>query len=174
MKPVSIRYTIAAAALALLLSGCATRATMPEAGTVFVIVRHAEKAADDPKDPSLSELGRMRAQRLAERLRDAPVSAVYATGYRRTQQTAAPTATAHRLDVITYDAAMPATDFAAELRAARTAGTVLVVGHSNTVPAIVGALCACEVAPLRENEYERWITVHIDADDKIEMKETRY
>ncbi len=174
MKIVSIRGAIAAAALVTLLCGCATRATMPEAGTVFVIVRHAEKAADDPKDPSLSESGQARAQRVAERLADARVTAAYATGYQRTQQTAAPTAATHRLDVITYDAAMPATDFAAELRASRTAGTVLVVGHSNTVAAIAGALCACEIAPLRDDEYDRWITVRIDADGKSKMEETRY
>ena len=46
---------------------------------VFVLVRHAEKAAGDPKDPSLSEIGLARAQRLAVSLKDAPVAAVYAT-----------------------------------------------------------------------------------------------
>lgn len=174
MKIVSIRGAIAAAALGTLLCGCATRSTMREAGAVFVIVRHAEKGADDPKDPSLSESGHARAQRLAERLADVQVKAVYATGYRRTQQTAAPTAAAHRLDVRTYAAGMPAADFATELRASHMDGTVLVIGHSNTVAAIAGALCACEVAPLRDDEYDRWITVRIDADGKSKLEETRY
>ena len=174
MKIVSLRGAIAASALTLLLCGCATRATMPEAGTVFVIVRHAEKAADDPKDPSLSESGHARAQRIAERLADARVTAVYATAYRRTQQTAAPTALAHRLEVRTYAAGMQAADFATELRASHMDGTVLVVGHSNTVAAIAGALCMCEVAPLRDDEYDRLITVRIDADGKSKLEETRY
>lgn len=174
MKIVSIRGAIAAAALALLLCGCATRATMPEAGTMFVIVRHAEKAADDPKDPSLSESGHARARRLAERLRDAPVSAVYATGYRRTQQTAAPTAVAHRVGVRTYDASTPTTDFAAQLRTAHPDETVLVVGHSNTVAAIAGALCACEVASLRDDEYDRLIEIRIDRNGNARIQEQRY
>ena len=34
--------------------------------TTFILVRHAEKATDDPKDPNLSEAGLMRAQSLAK------------------------------------------------------------------------------------------------------------
>ena len=174
MKPVSIRAAIAAAALAVFLCGCTTRATKEGAVTAFVIVRHAEKAMDDPKDPVLSATGRTRAQRLAERLADADVTAVYATGYRRAQQTAAPTALAHRLDVSTYDAETPAADFAAQLRATHPGGTVLVVGHSNTVATIAGTLCACQVAPLRDDEYDRWITVRIMTDGKIGIEDKRY
>ena len=63
-----------------------------EAMTTFVLVRHAEKATDDPKDPSLSDVGRARAARLLVSFDGVPVTAVYATGYRRTQATAQPTA----------------------------------------------------------------------------------
>ncbi|MEQ1511252.1 MAG: phosphoglycerate mutase family protein [Lysobacteraceae bacterium] len=139
-----------------------------------MIVRHAEKATNDPKDPTLSETGSARALRVAERLSAAQVSAVYTTGYRRTQQTAAPTALAHRLDVRTYDAAMPAKDFAAQLHTTHATGTVLVVGHSNTVSAIAAGLCGCEVAPLREDEYDRWIRIHTDRNGTIILEEERY
>ena len=142
--------------------------------TVFVIVRHAEKASNDPKDPTLSETGHARAKRLAERLAAQRMTAVYATGYRRTQQTAAPTARTHGLEVQTYAAAMPAADFAAQLRSRHVSGSVLVVGHSNTVAAIASALCACAVAPLREDEYDRWITVSIRQNGAVSLKEARY
>jgi broad specificity phosphatase PhoE len=56
--------------------------------TIFV-VRHAEKA-DATKDPDLSEAGRARAEALAKALRDAKIAAIYATEFKRTQQTAAP------------------------------------------------------------------------------------
>ncbi len=139
-----------------------------------MIVRHAEKAADDPKDPTLSAPGHARARRLADRLADAQVSAIYATGYRRTQLTAAPTALAHRLEVRTYDAAMAATEFAAQLRSRHADGIVLVIGHSNTVPAIAGALCGCEVAPMSEDEYDRWITVGANRNGTTTFEEERY
>jgi broad specificity phosphatase PhoE len=142
--------------------------------TIFVIVRHAEKATDDPKDPALSDAGHARAAQLAERLKNQRLGAIYATRYRRTQQTASPTAAANNLDVQTYDAAMPAADFALRLRRKHTADTVLVIGHSNTVSLIAGALCACTVSPLREDEYDRWITIRIDRNGDRTIKETRY
>ncbi len=142
--------------------------------TTFVIVRHAEKGVDDPKDPSLSEIGQARAQRASERLADERVTATYATRYRRTQMTAAKTAQAHGLEVSTYDAAQPATDFAARLRGAHPAGVVLVVGHSNTVADIANALCGCTVSPVREDEYDRWIEVRIGRNGAVEFEESRY
>jgi hypothetical protein len=44
--------------------------------------------------------------------------------------------------------------------------TVLVVGHSNTVPDIAAALCSCEVAPMSEAEYDRLMTVRVDGDGR--------
>lgn len=145
-----------------------------DATTTFVLVRHAEKAADDPKDPSLSDAGRARAVRLASSFDGVAVTAVYATGYRRTQATAQPTAEAHGLPVRTYDASLPADAFAAELRATHASGTVLVVGHSNTVPTIASALCRCTVAPIREDVFDRRIAIRIAADGATTLAETRY
>mgnify|MGYP001332651032 FL=1 len=171
------RILVAAVACAALVAGCAQRvraqSAAADAPRVFVLVRHAEKAADSPDDPSLSDAGRARAQRLARSLEGAPVVAVYATGYRRTQQTAGPTAAAHALAITTYDARRPAAAFAAELHAAQRHGTVLVVGHSNTVPAIAAALCACVVAPMREDEYDRRIEIRIAADGAATLEQTR-
>ena len=132
-------------------------------GTTFVLVRHAEKADDGSRDPPLNETGRARAQSLARRLARSPLLAAYATSFKRTQQTAQPAAAMHAIAVTTYDAAEPAPVFAARLRAQHDHGTVLVVGHSNTVPAIAAALCACTVAALGDEEYDRIYTIRIDA-----------
>lgn len=140
-------------------------------GTHFVLVRHAEKANDDPKDPSLSEAGMARAARLADALADTPLAAAYATAYRRTRSTAAPAAARQGIAVTTYDASRPAAEFAAALRQAHAGRTVLVVGHSNTVPALAAALCACEVAPMREDEFDRRIDIRIAADGRVSMEE---
>ena len=175
MKPL-LRSVATAVLAAVMATGCTTRSAVNAAGeqTLFVIVRHAEKSLDEPKDPTLSDTGRVRAQRLAGLLTGKRVAAVYATGYRRTQMTASPTAQAQGLQVQTYAADIPAADFAATLRNMHPAGTVLVIGHSNTVAAIASALCICVVAPLREDEYDRWITVRIMADGKIWTEETHY
>ncbi len=175
--PLHALSQLAALATMMLIAGCTTPTTeraMDVDATVFVIVRHAEKSADDPKDPTLSPAGRLRAQRLADRLATRRVTAVHATAYRRTRQTAAPTAQRHGLDVQTYDASAPVEDFVSTLQNRPSAGTVLIIGHSNTVPAIAQALCACAIAPLREDEYDRWIAVRIDRNGAVTLEDSRY
>jgi len=97
--------------------------------------------------------------------------AAYATALRRAQQTAAPSAAAHGLAVTTYDAGTAATTLAERLRTAHARGTVLVVGHSNTVPAIAAALCGCTVAPMDDAQYGRRLTVHVDAAGRATLDE---
>lgn len=171
------------AACAALLSACAT-APKPHAadapavvdtaaGATYLIVRHAEKAADDPRDPGLAKAGQARALRLAEALARTPLRAAYATGYRRTQATAAPAAAAHGLQVVVYDAKQPAAEFAAALRRDWPQGTVLVVAHSNTAPGIAAALCGCAIEPMGEHEYDRRMWVMVDAQGRAQVRVTR-
>lgn len=142
--------------------------------TTFIIVRHAEKGADDKKDPSLSDVGLLRAGRLAARLADAPLVATYATGYRRTQQTAEPAANRHGIVVTVYDAQLPATALVSQLRKAHTHGTVLVVGHSNTVPEIVAALSGTVVPAMADDEFDRLYRIDIKADGTATLLQDRY
>ncbi|HEX7804365.1 MAG TPA: phosphoglycerate mutase family protein [Pseudoxanthomonas sp.] len=166
------------AGMALALAACATapaRDADADADAVtFIIVRHAEKGSDDARDPSLSEAGRARAQRLAALLRDEPVHAAYATAYRRTYQTAQPVAADHFFRITTYDAQLPAPQFAEQLRALNKTGTVLVVGHSNTVPGIVGALSGQSVGAIGDDEFNRLYRVRIGADGKATLSQETY
>ena len=126
--------------------------------TTVIVVRHAEKV-DDSRDPALSPAGQARARALSEVLADAGLDAAYASQYRRTRLTAEPAAAAAGVEVTvepiegTIDTW--AEDFARKLIAHHPTQTVLVVGHSNTVPALVAALCACRVEALSETDYDR-------------------
>jgi broad specificity phosphatase PhoE len=150
------RVPSALLAASALLAGCTSSPARHEAavgtGPTFLLVRHAEKTADDPRDPSLTPAGGARARRLAAEMRDAPLVAVYSTDTRRARSTALPAARMHGLAVTAYDA-RKADAFARELRARHPAGLVLIVGHSNTVPALAAALCGCTVAPMTGHEY---------------------
>ncbi|MFK7961113.1 MAG: phosphoglycerate mutase family protein [Phycisphaerales bacterium] len=130
--------------------------------TVF-LVRHAEKEAG--RDPGLTAVGQKRAEALAALLRDAGVRAVHSTGYARTQQTAAPLAARLGLSVTEYDPrALGAV--AEQLRAA--GGTHVVVGHSNTTPALVGLLGGNPDPPIVEKtEFDRLEMVTISADGTV-------
>ena len=171
MKSQLMKVLLACMALA----GCTTTPADPApAATTFVVVRHAEKGSDDARDPSLSDAGRARARALAQLLADAPLKAAYATGYRRTQQTAQPAAEAHKLTVTTYDARQTVAVFAKQLRATHTAGTVLVVGHSNTAPGIVAALSGQPVVPMADDEFDRLTRVRVAADGTTTVEQSRY
>jgi phosphohistidine phosphatase SixA len=124
--------------------------------TVVVLVRHAEKAAPTG-DVALSPAGEARAAALAAALRDAGVQAVLTTQLRRTGQTAEPLAAAMGLTPeivpIGGDAPEHAARVAAAVRQRHQGHTVLVVGHSNTVPAIIAALGGPRIPDLCDSEY---------------------
>lgn len=148
-------------------------------GIAVVVVRHAEKDDDDKPDPSLAGSGEVRAQALAASLAGAGLDRVISTQFRRTQQTAAPAAAAAGIAVETrpIDAASAASyadDLAADLRAMPAGSTVLVVGHSNTVPGIVEALSGQAVEPMPETEYDRYTLVLLDADGSARVITSRY
>lgn len=165
--------TFLLAIVGLLLTACASSPRPVMDTTTFIIVRHAEKV-DASRNPDLSAAGHARAQALAARLDGQALAAVYATEYKRTAQTAGPAADARHLAITPYPANQPASEFAARLRAAHPHGTVLIAGHSDTVPGIVAALCACEVAPMPDHEYDRLSIVRIDAEGRARLGVERY
>ena len=75
---------------------------VPDSALDLLLVRHGQSAAylegqpfplvDGHGDPPLSEQGREQASKVAERLADAGIGAIYVTTLRRTSQTAAPLA----------------------------------------------------------------------------------
>ena len=139
----------------LLLSAFLSTATAQS--TIF-IVRHAEKA-DATKDPDLSEAGRARAEALAKTLRDANITAIYATEFKRTQQTAAPLAKALGLTVTT----LPAKDNAALIAKLRAStGNALIVGHGDTIPDLIKALGISDPINIAENDYDNLFVVVLD------------
>ena len=171
-----VKTAVLIASALLTIAGCASNAAGIRApsGVTYTVVRHAEKTTDDPRDPSLSSAGQARADALAKRFSTTRLSAAYATEFKRTQQTALPAATASGIAITTYDASQPAADFVAQLRRAHARGNVLVVGHSNTVPDIVAALCACTVAPLDESRYGNVYEVSIDGAGNATLAESTY
>lgn len=148
-------------------------------GVTVVVVRHAEKAADDPRDPALSEAGQARARALAATFAGAGLDRAIATQFRRTRDTAAPAAEAAGVAVqvrpITAEnAPRYAAELAAELRALPAGSTVLVVGHSNTVPAMVEALSGQAAEPMPETEYDRYTVVLLEGDTGARVQVHRY
>ena len=161
-------------ALFLVLSACASTTLAPTPGATYFVVRHAEKSTDDLKDPPLTQAGRKRAAALARQFADIPLTAAYATAFKRTQQTAQPSATASGIAVTTYEAAGSPAEFVAQLRREHARGRVLIAGHSNTVPGIVSALCNCPVPPMADTDYGRLFEVKVDKAGRVTFGERTY
>jgi broad specificity phosphatase PhoE len=144
--------------------------------TVVLLVRHAEKAAQPAQDPPLSDAGSVRARALVAVARDAGVKSIITTQYLRTRNTAEPTATSLSITPEIVNAGpMPQHAKAVADQVMKRAGeTVLVVGHSNTIPAIVGALGAPQPKDLCDSEYDQLFVVVIGEGGPPRLIRSRY
>jgi broad specificity phosphatase PhoE len=118
--------------------------------TTIILVRHAEKATTGGDNPELSAEGTKRADRLQVSFPNVKPDAFYSTAYLRTQHTLAPWAKQALKEIITYDAAKQP-EFADSLLK-QTGKTIVVVGHSNTVPGLVNLL-------LDQEKFQNWQTM---------------
>jgi broad specificity phosphatase PhoE len=121
------------------------------------IVRHAERL-DQSSDSALSTEGIGRADRLRDMLRSAGVTHIFTTNLRRTIETAKPLADA--LGVAPQ--ALTGADMrplAARLAALKPHDRALVVGHSNTVPALLRALNVIAPVTIADAEFDNLFIV---------------
>ena len=148
------------------------------APTTIILVRHAEKAPAPANDPPLDSIGMHRARMLLDVVRDANVGAVYITPFARTRLTADPVAKARGLTPIvvptTGGGAVHVTTVADRVRAEQRGRTTLVVGHSNTIPAIVRALGGTAPAELAEHQYDDLFVVTILPSGEVTTLRARY
>jgi phosphohistidine phosphatase SixA len=148
--------------------------TQPTArAAVVVFLRHAEKdASDHGADPGLSDAGHKRARALAQLLGHAAVGRLCSSEYRRAKETLDPLRERTGRDV----EVVPAADVArwVQLLESTAAGSVtVVVGHSNTIPALVerlgGRVTDLESTPqgamIRDSEYDRMLVATLDGSD---------
>lgn len=141
--------------------------------TFVFVVRHAEKQNCPPPPDQQCPLttdGESRAQTLANMLSNAGVGAVLSTNTVRTFETANNTAQQAGLSVQTYGA--PAE--AAQLITANHRGqTVLVVGHSNTVPQIIQAL-GVNNTPFVGNQFNNLFLATIASTGEASLTHLKY
>jgi phosphohistidine phosphatase SixA len=132
--------------------------------TVVILVRHAEKAAQPADDPPLTPAGMARAQALADALKASTVTAIITTTLTRTQQTAEPLAKLRNVNLEVVPIAQAAVHSRAVAEAVRKhqGETVLVVGHSNTIGAIIFALGGPPMPDICDSQYSDMFTLILD------------
>jgi 2,3-bisphosphoglycerate-dependent phosphoglycerate mutase len=142
--------------------------------TTVILIRHAEKIIDpNNNDVDLSPAGQARAQEIARMFGDAGVNAIYATQYKRTQESVKPLADKLGLTVSTVNSKNTA-DLLAQIRAQHSGQTIFIAGHNNTVPEIIAALGGPQYPIIPESEYDNLFIVTVYRTGKAKVVKLKY
>jgi broad specificity phosphatase PhoE len=149
-------------------------ATFERPVMTIILVRHAEKIID-PNNPDvdLTAAGQARAQEISRMFGDAGISAIYATQYKRTQNTVKPLADKLGLPVTVVNA-KSTPDLLAQIRARHSGQTIFIAGHNNTVPEIVAALGGPKYPTIPEGEYDNLFVVTVYRTGKAKVVKMKY
>jgi 2,3-bisphosphoglycerate-dependent phosphoglycerate mutase len=159
-----------------LLNSCTTSISFSgkEKGiSTYILVRHAEKDTNDPKDPDLSSAGRIRALKLAELFGEWQIDEFYTSDYKRTRQTIAPLMEIKRKRANTYDPSKLEA-FSNQLKS-MTNRTIMVVGHSNSTPHLANFLGDnSQFTEWAETEYGNIVIVQRAAGHEAKVSVLKY
>jgi broad specificity phosphatase PhoE len=146
--------------------------------TTVVLVRHAEKELVTIDDPPLSAAGERRAERLAQMFGDVRgpgrLDGIYVTATRRAQQTAMPLAMRLGVQPTVLSAPTDPDSVASHALSEHRGGRVLIVGHSNTLPALVQELSGQTVPAIRDDEYDNIYVVTVPTFGKANVLRMKY
>lgn len=143
--------------------------------TVVYLARHAEKKSES-LDPSLTEDGKARAQALARELAGRRIGAIFVTQFARTRETAAPLAERLGVEqtVMTAGSDMEAHvgEIVEAIRALPPGSIAVVIGHSNTIPAIIRSLGVVTEIAIDDSRYGDLFCVELHGTE-ARLTETR-
>lgn len=119
---------------------------------VVILVRHADVEHAAGSDPALSPAGSTRAEELRHVLGDSGLDTIYVTRWQRSKLTAAPLATHLGITPVQLD---NPSDVVAAIRARPSTSTVLVVGHTDSIPQIIASLGGPSGLAIQSSEFDR-------------------
>ena len=149
-----------------------------QATTTIIFVRHAEESSLNEGESSLTTEGEIRSAELARQLVDADViagvDAIYSTSFQYSKQTALPISKALNIPIEIYD--ISDTELIIEDIIKQHKGKIiLVVGHNNTIPLMIGNMGASKDVPkIEDNEYDNIYLVSIPWFGKTKTIRLRY
>ncbi len=157
-----------------LLSGAFAAGQAAQPKTV-ILVRHAEKMVVPPenKDPDISLQGEARGKEIARMFGSSGITAIYATQFKRTQQTVKPLAERLRVPVTVVEA-KKTSDLVAQIRARAAGETIFIAGHNNTVPEIIAALGGPSFPIIPETDFDNLYILTIQGDGVTKLVHLKY
>jgi broad specificity phosphatase PhoE len=153
-------------------------AALAQTDRLVVLVRHAEAGGEPADDPPLTAEGQERAQELARVLEEANVGSVIVSGRARTRLTGEPLSDTLGISPLVVDVSggleQHVNAVAHAVLSQNDKAAVLVVGHSNTIPAIIGALGGPMLADLCHDQFSRLFVLQIPADGPARLIKASY
>lgn len=151
--------------------------------TVY-LVRHAEKADEPRQDPPLTEKGALRSQELARILGNANVKTIITSQFVRTKATAEPLAKKLNIPVTSISLSLNPSN-PRQISEQSTAevtnkilenggASVLVVGHSNSVPDVIKMLGGDVTPVIDERKFDDLFVVTVYAKGKAKVAHMKY
>jgi phosphohistidine phosphatase SixA len=150
-------------------------AAVDHSPVTVILVRHAEKEIVPPenKDPDLSLAGLARAEEVARMFGDAGITAIYATQYKRTQQTVKPMASKLGIRVTQVEAKKTA-ELVKQIRSANAGQVIFIAGHNNTVPEIIAALGGPQLPIIPEEQFDNLYILTVQSDGSAKLIKMKY
>jgi 2,3-bisphosphoglycerate-dependent phosphoglycerate mutase len=139
--------------------------------TTVILTRHAEIDTAHGADPPLNAQGKRRAELLRSMLAESGIDAIYVSHFSRTRETARPLAVSQGRIPIVLDEPK---DIAADILSNHPGDTVLVVGHSNTVPETIGILGGGRLPVIDEHEFNNLFVATVFQPDKAAIVKLKY
>lgn len=177
------RKTLPLIAALLLLSSLAFAQTNEPVTTVF-LVRHAERAEEPRQDPPLTEQGVARSQALARLLSTAGIKAIFTSQATRTKLTAEPLASKLGITptalMLKTNPSNPrqiseeSTKETVDKILTHAGGSVLVVGHSNSIPDVIKMLGGDVTPTIDEKKFDDLFVVTVYAKGKAKVAHLKY
>jgi broad specificity phosphatase PhoE len=169
-----MRYTFIVLLLAFNVSLSFAQTGFERTKTKIYLVRHGEK--ETGKDPVLTPAGRQRAGDLLRALKDKGITHIYSTPYKRTQMTGDSLRIQLGIDTLIYAADTMGVDLISKIKSHNDIGkTILVIGHSNTIPALIRHLGITDFAikELDEREFDNLFLINYKK-KKPKLKSMKY
>ena len=142
--------------------------------TTVILVRHAEKKIEpNNQDPELTPAGEARALEIARMFSNSGINAIYATQYKRTQQTVKPLSEKVGVAVTLLDASQ-VDELTNRLQTSNRGQTIFVAGHNNTVPAVINKLSGENIQVIPESEYDNLFIVTVYRFGKAKVLHLKY
>lgn len=138
------------------------------------LVRHAEK--DTGNNPSLTDDGKKRAGDLMRALKNKNIQRIYVTQYKRTQMTGDSLRLQLGIDTLHYLADTTALDIYNKIIANSDGSkTILIIGHSNTMPKIIKKLGGESIVPflIPDTEFDNLFLLEFKR-KKVKLKKMKY